>query len=107
MKQYRAEEVFSDTILGWNKDPHVFYRIIYTCPQCGYKLSFKENDFYRYSLNKESKYKDCFQGTSVGEFESLLEFECPKCKSKTRVIFIEENGWKEPYYKIKSVIIEK
>ena len=48
MKQYKAEEVFSDTILGWNKDPHVFYRTIYTCPQCGYKISFKEDDFCRY-----------------------------------------------------------
>lgn len=105
MKQYKADEVFSDIILGWNKDPHVFYRTIYTCPQCGCKLSFKEDDFCQYSLNKVSKYKDSFQGVTIGRFESFLEFECPECKCKTRVVFVDENGWKEPYYKIKSVII--
>ena len=106
MKIYKPEEVFTDTILGKDKDPHLYYRTIYTCPICGYKVSFKEDDFYRYENNKDSKYKDIFKDVSVGEFQSLLEFECPECKKKTRVIFINENGWKEPYVVIKSVIIE-
>ena len=105
-EMYEASLVFSDTKLGKNKDPHLYYKTLYTCPNCGYGISFKEEDFHRYSLNRTSIFKDAFQGFNDNKHNSFLEFECPQCKKKTRVIFDIVYGDKEPIVKIDSVLVE-
>ena len=41
-----------------------------------------------------------------GKHHSFLEFECPQCKKKTRVIFDEDYSSKDPVIKIDSVLVE-
>lgn len=105
-EMYEASSVFSDTELGKNKDPLLYYKTLYTCPKCGNEVSFTEKDFNRYSLNKTSIFKDAFQGFNDNKHNSFLEFECPQCKKKTRVIFDIVYGDKEPIVKIDSVLVE-
>ena len=101
-----ATEVFTDTVMGGDTDPRVFYRTLYTCPKCGGEVSFTENDFLRHSGNTVSKYGDAFKGATIKKFHSFLEFECPGCQCKTRVNYLEENGGKSPVIYIDSVLIE-
>ena len=74
--------------------------------KCGCEVSFGEKDFRRYSLNKTSIFKDTFQNYDNGKHHSFLEFECPQCKKKTRVIFDEDYSSKDPVIKIDSVLVE-
>ena len=104
-EEYQANSVFSDTVLE-QKDPHVYNKTLYTCPKCGCEVSFGEKDFRRYSLNKTSIFKDTFQNYDNGKHHSFLEFECPQCKKKTRVIFDEDYSSKEPVIIIDSVLVE-
>lgn len=104
-EEYQANSVFSDTVLE-QKDPQVYNKTLYTCPKCGCEVSFGEKDFHRYSLNKTSIFKDTFQNYDNGKHNSFLEFECPQCKKKTRVIFDEDNSSKEPVIIIDSVLVE-
>lgn len=103
---YEASSVFSDIELGKNKDPQLYYKTLYTCPKCGNEVSFTEKDFDRYSLNKTSIFKDVFQGFNDNKHNSFLEFECPQCKKKTKVVFDIVYGDKEPIVKIDSVLVE-
>lgn len=104
-EEYQANSVFSDTVLE-QKDPQVYNKTLYTCPKCGCEVSFGEKDFRRYSLNKTSIFKDTFQNYDNGKHHSFLEFECPQCKKKTRVIFDEDYSSKEPVIIIDSVLVE-
>ena len=104
-EEYLANSVFSDTVLE-QKDPQVYNKTLYTCPKCGCEVSIGEKDFRRYSLNKTSIFKDTFQNYDNGKHHSFLEFECPQCKKKTRVIFDEDYSSKEPVIKIDSVLVE-
>ena len=104
-EEYQANSVFSDTVLE-RKDPQVYNKTLYTCPKCGFEVSFGEKDFRRYSLNKTSIFKDTFQNYDNGKHHSFLEFECPQCKKKTRVIFDEDYSSKYPVIKIDSVLVE-
>ena len=104
-EEYLANSVFSDTVLE-QKDPQVYNKTLYTCPKCCCEVSFGEKDFRRYSLNKTSIFKDTFQNYDNGKRHSFLEFECPQCKKKTRVIFDEDFSSKEPVIKIDSVLVE-
>ena len=70
------------------------------------KLFFSEDDFQRYALNKDTEYKDIFPDSFVGNYNSFLEFECPKCKVKTRVNFGVGYGGKFPEIKIDSIMTE-
>ena len=106
MKQHNATEVFTDTVMGGDTDPRVFYRTLYTCPKCGGEVSFTENNFLRHSGNIVSKYGDVFKNATIKKFHSFLEFECPGCQCKTRVNYLEENGGKSPVIYIDSVLIE-
>ena len=104
-EEYQANSVFSDTVLE-QKDPQVYNKTLYTCPKCGCEVSFGEKDFRRYSLNKTSIFKDTFQNYDNDKHHSFLEFECPQCKKKTRVIFYEDYSSKEPVIIIDSVLVE-
>ena len=104
-EEYHANSVFSDTVLE-QKDPQVYNKTLYTCPKCGCEVSFGEKDFRRYSLNKTSIFKDTFQNYDNDKHHSFLEFECPQCKKKTRVIFDEDYSSKDPVIKIDSVLVE-
>ena len=104
-EEYQANSVFSDTVLE-QKDPQVYNKTLYTCPKCGCEVSFGEKDFRRYSLNKTSIFKDTFQNYDNDKHHSFLEFECPQCKKKTRVIFDEDYSSKEPVIIIDSVLVE-
>ena len=104
-EEYQANSVFSDSVLE-QKDPQVYNKTLYTCPKCGCEVSFGEKDFRRYSLNKTSIFKDSFQNYDNGKHHSFLEFECPQCKKKTRVIFDEDYSSKDPVIKIDSVLVE-
>ncbi len=104
-EEYQANSVFSDTVLE-QKDPQVYNKTLYTCPKCGCEVSFGEKDFRRYSLNKTSIFKDTFQNYDNDKHHSFLEFECPQCKKKTRVIFDEDYSSKDPVIKIDSVLVE-
>lgn len=88
MRQYKPKEVFSNVTLGENRDPHVFYRTIYTCPCCGQQVAFKEDDFLRHELQKS------------------LDFECPECGSNTRVGFDVGYGGKFSIVCINTVFVE-
>ena len=104
-EEYQANSVFSDTDHE-QKDPQVYNKTLYTCPKCGCEVSFGEKDFRRYSLNKTSIFKDTFQNYDNDKHHSFLEFECPQCKKKTRVIFDEDYSSKDPVIKIDSVLVE-
>ena len=104
-EEYQANSVFSDTVLE-QKDPQVYNKTLYTCPKCGCEVSFGEKDFRRYSLNKTSIFKDTFQNYGNDKHHSFLEFECPQCKKKNRVIFDEDYSSKDPVIKIDSVLVE-
>ena len=108
MEIHKAEFLFSQTILGKAKikNPNVLERICYECPVCGNKLSFSEKDFQRYNMNRISKYDDVFPQIDEREKKSFLEFECPNCGKKTRVLFGVFYGDKFPIIKIDSVMIE-
>ena len=105
MKIYKAESLFSDVSLC-NKDTRVFMQTLYKCPKCNCQVSFSENDFNRYALNKETKYKDIFPDSFAGDYNSFMEFECPECNIKTRINFGIGYGGKFPKIKINSVITE-
>jgi predicted RNA-binding Zn-ribbon protein involved in translation (DUF1610 family) len=106
MKQHNATEVFTDTVMGGDKDPRVFYRTLYSCPRCGGEVSFTENDFLRHSGNIVSKYGDVFKNATIKKFHSFLEFECPDCQCKTRVNYLVDNGGKTEVIHIDSVQTE-
>ena len=106
IKEYNASEVFTDTKMGGDEDPRVFYRTLYTCPKCGGEVSFTKNDFLRHSGNTTSKYGNTFKGATIKKFHSFLEFECPGCQSKTRVNYLVENGGKSEVIRIDSILID-
>ena len=108
MEIHKAGPLFSQVELGRIKikNPNVLERICYECPVCGNKLSFSEKDFQRYNMNRISKYDDVFPQIDEREKKSFLEFECPNCGKKTRVLFGVFYGDKFPIVKIDSVIIE-
>jgi len=106
IKEYNATEVFTDTKMGGDKDPRVFYRTLYTCPKCAGELSFTEKDFLRHAGNTVSKYGDVFKDATIKKFHSFLEFECPGCQGKTRVNYIVVYGDKNEVIDIDSVLIE-
>ena len=103
MKNYKAELLFSDVSLQ-NNDLRSCAYLIYKCPECNNRISFSEKDFLRYALNKTSKYDGLFPDLYVGDSNSFLEFECPKCKIKTRVYFGIYYGDRFPYVQIDSVL---
>lgn len=108
MEIHKADPLFSQTVLGRIKikNPNVLERICYKCPVCGNRLSFSEKDFHRYNMNRRSKYKSVFPPIDEREKKSFLEFECPNCRKKTRVVFGVFYGDKFPITKIDSVMIE-
>lgn len=105
MKYYRPQMVFTEIELGKNKDPQLYYRTIYTCPICAYKVSFNEGNFLSYSQNKVIKYKEDFHDIVERNFQSHLEFECPNCHRKTMVVFSISYGDKFPNITIDSVVL--
>lgn len=105
MKRYLPQMVFTDRELGKNKDPHFYYRTIYTCPICKNKVSFNENDFLRYSQNKSIKLEGDFRNASTRNSLSYLEFECPGCHRQTVVFFFVSYGDKYPVIIIDSILV--
>ena len=105
MEVYKAESLFTDVSLR-KEDMHVFRQTVYSCPKCNEKVVFSEDDFQRYALNKDTEYKGIFPDSFVGNYNSFLEFECPKCKVKTRVNFGVGYGGKFPEIKIDSIMTE-
>ena len=106
MKEYNASEVFTDTKMGGEEDPRVYYRTLYTCPKCGGEVSFNKNNFLNHAGNTTSKYGDVFKDATLKRFQSFLEFECPGCQSKTRVNYFVGYGGKTAVIEIDSLLID-
>lgn len=108
MKKLCPESVFSRSYIDEEKDvnKNMCINTIYRCANCGCEVSFSNNDFHRYELNKTTKYKDVFPSSYVGKYNSFLEFECPQCKIKTRVNYGIYYGGHFPVINIDSVMTE-
>ena len=106
MKENNASEVFTDTKMGGEEDPRVYYRTLYTCPKCGGEVSFNKNNFLNHAGNTTSKYGDVFKDATIKRFQSFLEFEYPSCQSKTRVNYLVDNGGKSEVIRIDSILID-
>ena len=106
MKRYESKDVFSQTrmFVGKGNVDGLWTDIVYKCKECDTELSFSENDFEKYALNKTSKFEGVF--ASIEKTNSFLEFECPNCGKKTRVCFDVGYGDKFPLVTIDSVQIE-
>lgn len=105
MKKYNADLLFSNVLLKKN-DTTESICTLYKCARCNYEILFSEGSFHRYELNRTTKYEDVFHDSADGKNNSFLEFECPKCKIKTRVYFGVYYGDKFPVINIESVLTE-
>ena len=95
MEKIDASKVFSKTDFQEDIDYNIYPQSIYTCPVCGNKLSFKMQNFKRYSLNTQSLFpveeqKKIEIFIDIGNNKSpnsLIDFYCPKCNVPTRLYF--------------------
>ena len=104
MKNYKAELLFSCTSI--RKDSDDIVRTLYKCPNCNNELVFSEKDFLRCELNRTTKFKDLVPEHLSGNCNSFLEFQCPNCQIRTRIVFGIYYGDKYPFIKIDSVLTE-
>ena len=100
MKKFNADLLFSNVLLEKNDTA------VSVCTRCNCEILFSEKDFHRYEFNRTTKYKDVFPNSSIKKNNSFIEFECPKCKIKTRINFGIYYGDKFPLINIESVLTE-
>ena len=105
MKKYKANSLFTCVKLE-KHDTAVSASTLYKCAKCNCEILFSEKDFYRYEMNRTTKFKDIFSDSVEGKDETFLEFQCPKCNIKTRINFGVYYGDKFPVIFIDSVLTE-